>query len=82
MYFSSKYATVTCLPHIMVTVITDPGVMEAEFDYNFVCNQCGKSEECYLHSSNACSYIRDTIERIDLKSWIHCVNGKIARIDG
>ncbi|XP_001360498.2 cilia- and flagella-associated protein 61 isoform X1 [Drosophila pseudoobscura] len=69
--------TYTCLPRVQVTVITMPGVVEAEFDGIFQCPYCCNSGNCYLSFQNVSCYVRDVTFRMDLRHWVHFVPGRI-----
>ncbi|SPP72843.1 cilia- and flagella-associated protein 61 [Drosophila guanche] len=73
--------TYTCLPRVQVTVITLPGVVEAEYDGMFQCPYCGNSPMCYLCFENASCYVRDVTRRLDLRHWVHFVPGRVDFVD-
>ncbi|XP_030387028.1 cilia- and flagella-associated protein 61 [Scaptodrosophila lebanonensis] len=73
--------TFTCLTRIQVTVISMPGLVEAEYDNMFRCPFCKDMYNCYLNYQNSSCYIRDVILRMDLRLWVHFVPGHVIFID-
>ncbi|KAH8389744.1 hypothetical protein KR200_000871 [Drosophila serrata] len=77
----SNASNYTCLSWPEVTVICNPGVMEAEYDNLFECPYCSDKRRCYLSFQNVPCYIRDCCWRMDMRYWVHFVPGKVQFID-
>ncbi|XP_032572075.1 cilia- and flagella-associated protein 61 [Drosophila sechellia] len=71
----------TCLTRLQVTVICRAGIVEADYDSLFKCPYCTNSQGCYLSYPNESCYVRDCCMRIDLRSWVHFVPGKVEKVD-
>ncbi|KAH8234415.1 hypothetical protein KR038_009519, partial [Drosophila bunnanda] len=71
----------TCLSWPEVTVICNPGIMEAEYDSLFECPYCTCNRRCYISYQNVPCYIRDCIWRMDMRYWVHFVPGKVQFIN-
>ncbi|KMY95857.1 cilia- and flagella-associated protein 61 isoform X2 [Drosophila simulans] len=71
----------TCLTRLQVTVICRAGIVEADYDSLFKCPYCTNSQGCYLSYRNESCYVRDCCTRIDLRSWVHFVPGKVEKVD-
>ncbi|XP_061388706.1 cilia- and flagella-associated protein 61-like [Musca vetustissima] len=70
-----------CLPHVRITVICDPGVMEAEYENSFRCSSCENDADCWVNYRNCDAFVRDVTERMDLRNWVRFVSGKVKAID-
>ncbi|KAH8305921.1 hypothetical protein KR018_004134 [Drosophila ironensis] len=71
----------TCLTRVQVTLICEPGIVEAEYDNLFQCPYCSQSRKCYLSYSNRSCFIRDCCYRMDLRHWVHFIPGKVQAIN-
>ncbi|KAH8327104.1 hypothetical protein KR074_002746, partial [Drosophila pseudoananassae] len=71
----------TCLSLVQVTVISSPGIVEAEYDSLFQCPYCYNIRKCYLSFNNRSCYIRDCCVRMDLRFWVHFVPGTVEFIE-
>ncbi|XP_073848569.1 cilia- and flagella-associated protein 61-like [Musca autumnalis] len=70
-----------CLPHARITIICNPGVMEAEYESSFRCDTCENDEDCWANYRNCDAFVRDVTERMDIRNWIRFVSGKVKAID-
>lgn len=70
-----------CLPHVMITVICSPGVMEAEYESSFRCESCENDADCWVNYRNCDAFVRDVTERMDVRNWVRFVSGEIKSID-
>ncbi|XP_013110105.2 cilia- and flagella-associated protein 61-like [Stomoxys calcitrans] len=70
-----------CLPHIMISVICNPGVMEAEYESSFKCESCKNHADCWVNYRNCDAFVRDVTERMDVRTWVKFVSGKVKAID-
>lgn len=70
-----------CLPWLDVTVIVKYGEIEAEYNHDKICNNCGKEDNCYLDSDHCCPFVMDATKRIDLRNWVHFVPGVVKYIN-
>ncbi|XP_037941013.1 cilia- and flagella-associated protein 61-like [Teleopsis dalmanni] len=77
--FSYNSQDMNCVPNFDITVITKPGIVEAEYDADFICRVCKKNCWIQFHNSNA--YINDCVKRLDLQQWITFVSGDLRKID-
>ncbi|XP_017024545.1 cilia- and flagella-associated protein 61 isoform X1 [Drosophila kikkawai] len=71
----------TCLSWPEVTVICNPGVVEAEYDDLFVCPYCAYSRDCYLSYQNVPCYIRDCCARMDMRYWVNFIPGRVQLVN-
>ncbi|KAH8284805.1 hypothetical protein KR054_001226, partial [Drosophila jambulina] len=71
----------TCLSWPEVTVVCNPGVLEAEYDNQFLCPYCSDYRGCYLSYQSVPCYIRDCCIRMDLRYWVQFVPGRVQYID-
>ncbi|XP_011293922.1 cilia- and flagella-associated protein 61-like isoform X1 [Musca domestica] len=70
-----------CLPHVRITVICSPGVMEAEYENAFRCDSCENDEDCWVNYRNCDAFVRDVTERMDLRNWVRFVSGNVKAVD-
>ncbi|XP_065369067.1 cilia- and flagella-associated protein 61-like [Calliphora vicina] len=79
----NSQATTNCLPQLNITVICSPGIMEADHEHAFKCKTCSKdrAETCWVNFKNSDAFIRDVCERMDVRTWIRFVSGKIKTIN-
>ncbi|XP_017837079.1 cilia- and flagella-associated protein 61 isoform X2 [Drosophila busckii] len=70
-----------CLPSVSITVIVEPGRMEAEYDQDFHCAYCSDVRTCFVRSATCAPFVYDTTRRMDLRNWIHFVPGRLKHID-
>ncbi|KAH8307392.1 hypothetical protein KR044_011244 [Drosophila immigrans] len=75
--------TYTCLPRLQVTVIAEPGRVEAEYECTFVCPECSSANNkiCFMYYQQSCCYVRDVIARMDLRYWVQFITGHVNYID-
>ncbi|XP_034109209.1 cilia- and flagella-associated protein 61 isoform X1 [Drosophila albomicans] len=75
--------TYTCLPRLQVTVIAEPGIVEAEYECTFICPECAnsRSKSCFMYYENSSCYVRDVIARMDLRYWVQFITGHVNYID-
>ncbi|XP_034480066.1 cilia- and flagella-associated protein 61 [Drosophila innubila] len=73
--------TYTCLPRLQVTVIAEPGTVEAEYECTFLCPECQHSKNCFMYYENTSCYVRDVVARMNLRYWVHFVAGHVNYIN-
>ncbi|KAI8127370.1 Cilia- and flagella-associated protein 61 [Lucilia cuprina] len=79
----STQATIKCLSQLNITVICSPGVMEAEHEHGFKCETCCKEsgDICWTDFKNSDAFIRDVSERMDTRTWVRFISGRVKSID-
>lgn len=70
-----------CVPRLNITVISPPGIVEADQDMDFVCEYCNDQNLCYVNWLNSDEFIRDIDHRMDLTKWVKFVNGNVKSIN-
>ncbi|XP_075169794.1 cilia- and flagella-associated protein 61-like isoform X1 [Haematobia irritans] len=73
--------THNCLPMVNITVICNPGIMEAEYENSFRCEICENDDDCWVNYRNCDAFVRDVTERMDVRIWIRFITGYVKSID-
>ncbi|KAH8233343.1 hypothetical protein KR026_007225, partial [Drosophila bipectinata] len=76
-----NYQRYNCIPSVDITVVVPHGVLEAAYDCDFNCKYCGGHRYCYVNTGNLNPFVRDSMQRMDLRQWVRFVPGNIQRID-
>jgi len=63
-----------------ITVIVGHGVMESAYDYEFSCSYCANGRNCYVDTGNLNPFVRDVMQRMDVRHWVRFVPGVLKTI--
>uniref|UniRef100_A0A1A9X2Z5 DUF4821 domain-containing protein n=1 Tax=Glossina brevipalpis TaxID=37001 RepID=A0A1A9X2Z5_9MUSC len=77
---SNHMCTNNFLPSLNITVIANPGVVEAEYDFKFKCEYCQNQNDCYINFNNGDAFIRDVSDRLDARLWVRFLGGVVEDI--
>ena len=61
--------------------MTKSGVLEAEYDYDFLCNICVNQADCYVNRHNHSTFVHDAVRRVDLRNYVKFTEGFVAEIN-
>lgn len=62
-------------------MVVPHGVVEAAYDCDFTCRYCSGHRFCYVNTGNLNPFVRDSMQRMDLRQWVRFVPGTLQRID-
>ncbi|XP_037715986.1 cilia- and flagella-associated protein 61 isoform X2 [Drosophila subpulchrella] len=75
-----NYKKYNCLPMVDITVIVGHGVMESAYDSEFSCSYCANGRNCYVDTGNLNPFVRDVMQRMDVRHWVRFVPGVLKSI--
>lgn len=75
-----NYKKYNCLPMVDITVLVGHGIIESAYDCDFSCNFCANARNCYVDTGNVNPFVRDTMQRMDVRHWVRFVSGEVKSI--
>ncbi|XP_039228428.1 cilia- and flagella-associated protein 61 isoform X1 [Drosophila yakuba] len=75
-----NYKKYNCLPMVDITVLVGHGIVESAYDCDFSCNYCADGRNCYVDTGNVNPFVRDTMQRMDVRHWVRFVSGTMKSI--
>ncbi|XP_017004328.3 cilia- and flagella-associated protein 61 isoform X1 [Drosophila takahashii] len=76
-----NYKKYNCLPMVDVTVVVGHGVLESAYDCEFSCSYCANGRNCYVDTGNVNPFVRDVMQRMDVRHWVRFVPGTLKSIN-